>query len=666
MGFLMIYAKGSIAGQNTCPVESEQIVLETFFSTLNISNVSNVMGARINSTSSTFRRWIDNETYIKMITQLNKTLQNSSKQMIVISASANTTFSVSPKGFYVIQSLYESSQDDFLTGNLSVVTLDSSERILSRIYIDPRSAIFGEEGNLSESNSTELLIVLPFENVSSILFINNITNTTISQRTVSPNPPLTILSIDVPFPTLQRGRLLSIHWNSTDDDNDPLLFTALINDGNSSIYSPIFPEINQTNITYNSSTLQEAANYIIQLLSTDGVNTNVSYSGNFSLRNPPEATNVSKLSNISSTQVYAFLINATSIFNFSNVSWTLKAGSNVTINNIIPFNLTSGTNVQVFVEFNATNETVTEANVTVTSENLTGFAYLRFPRGVISVENFTQLASSGSVKIFEVIVRNTGDLDIPGVNWAFNTGDNQGTQTIYSTFQFNLSSNQSIRMYVEYNYSNTSGTHEATIILNSTQSNAQSAINVSFASSGITITSFGALGQSRFNTTFELLVQNTGAQKDSNSWSVNTGDAVIQSVIGYNLSSNQTIYVFIEHNYSRFGQFSPAANVNTDEDTETTSVNISEFIISNLSSLVESGLNRTFEFFIVNIWGPTLAANWTLNTGIDSTSNIYSISSNNSKNVTVYFQYDYPSLQNRTITAMVYTNQSNHTQSINI
>ena len=283
-------------------------------------------------------------------------------------------------------------------------------------------------------------------------------------------------------------------------------------------------------------------------------------------------------------------------------------------------------------------------------------------RTTVNISNLSALSTNGTQVIYEAIIKNTGDTTLDNVTWRFEYGDNTNDSSITNA---TLLAGQSAYVFLAHDYAQ-AGSYSVLVVAQSNGRNNSAAI-VKSVGEGLVISNLSVLDTRLFNATFEMIITNpTDQNKSGNTWSLNTGDAIIDSSIAYNLSNGSSIMVFIEHNYSRFGRFNPVATVNTDEDTETALARISEFIITNLTSLVESGLNRTFEILVQNIWNTQSSGNWSINTGADTYTSNQQFTLNQSKNISIYIEHTYASSQNRTITAFVNTNQSNDTLTINI
>ncbi len=71
---------------------------------------------------------------------------------------------------------------------------------------------------------------------------------------------------------------------------------------------------------------------------------------------------------------------------------------------------------------------------------------------ILQVTGLQLLNTSGTVKIYEFDIKNNGNTNLPSISWVFYTGE----AIINSTIGINLTANESIFVFVEYNYTNTS------------------------------------------------------------------------------------------------------------------------------------------------------------------------------------------------------------------
>jgi len=283
-------------------------------------------------------------------------------------------------------------------------------------------------------------------------------------------------------------------------------------------------------------------------------------------------------------------------------------------------------------------------------------------RTIMNISSVSALSTNGTQAVYEVVIKNIGDITLDNVTWRVEYGDNSNDSSI---FNVTLIAGQSVFVFLEHNYAQV-GSYQVLAVTQSNGVNNSATVSQNIGN-GLQISNLSVISNYLFNATIEMIITNpTNQTRTANTWGLDAGDTTEASTLGFNLSSGKSIMVFIEHNYSQFGRFTPVATVNTNEDSKTTLARISEFIITNLTSLVESGLNRTFEVIVQNVWNVPASGNWSLNTGTDTYHSNQQFTLNSSKNISIFVEHVYPSSQNRTITAFVNTNQSNDTLTINI
>ena len=70
------------------------------------------------------------------------------------------------------------------------------------------------------------------------------------------------------------------------------------------------------------------------------------------------------------------------------------------------------------------------------------------PEEALTINNFEDLSGSGSERVFEITPKNTGSMNLTNVTWAIQTG----LENITSEHPFNLTTNETLQLFVDYNY----------------------------------------------------------------------------------------------------------------------------------------------------------------------------------------------------------------------
>jgi len=260
----------------------------------------------------------------------------------------------------------------------------------------------------------------------------------------------------------------------------------------------------------------------------------------------------------------------------------------------------------------------------------------------ISISSLSSIYSSGTYQIFEMIILNNGNLDLTNISWTINLGD---SNTAQSTYNFNLTSNEQIFVFIEHNYSST-GSYN--VIVNATAGNISASRTESIDVGDLIITSFDDIYSDKTIVIFEAIVKNALDINITNiNWTLDTGDEnTIYSNKLFNLTPNETIFVYVEHNYTQTGDYAVTATVTNSTYIGEKTINIGFGVgISNLTTLNISDTKAIFEFWINNY----LTANLTNVSFQFDTKDNNIINSTKSINLTpdetifVYFEYNFTS-----------------------
>ncbi|MEM2293798.1 MAG: hypothetical protein QXX41_11035 [Nitrososphaerota archaeon] len=159
-------------------------------------------------------------------------------------------------------------------GNYYVYLLDAQEKELWHAGFNVSFGYFDMEIlEFKQQNSSSFIFRVPSIEGLSIIELRNSTGHALVRKVISENSPL----INVLYPNggevLEVGKTYAISWEGYDADGDQLSYSVAYSPDNGETWIPIAFEINQTSITWDTSTLEGGNQYLIKVVVTDGVNT---------------------------------------------------------------------------------------------------------------------------------------------------------------------------------------------------------------------------------------------------------------------------------------------------------------------------------------------------------------------------------------------------------
>src|SRR3989338_3922811 len=264
----------------------------------------------------------------------------------------------------------------------------------------------------------------------------------------------------------------------------------------------------------------------------------------------------------------------------------------------------------------------------------------------LAIESITAMYTNGTLKIFEFVILNDGDATVTDVKWWFDTND---SNVINSTSNTSLSAGERAFVYLQYNFSD-QGSYN--VKANATGLSQSTAVSSSLSSTvgvgDLAITSFSASNIAVTNVIFEIQAQNNLLQNLTNlNWSLTTADgSIINSTSQFSsIQPNETVFIFVSHDYGKTGTFSPVASVTnqTYSDSKSLTLDIKHIQAYNLTVANESGSKRIFEFIIKNSLNTNLTnTNWTFDT---KNSNVINATSNSilqpNEQMFIYIDYNF-------------------------
>lgn len=147
--------------------------------------------------------------------------------------------------------------------------------------------------------------------------------------------------------------------------------------------------------------------------------------------------------------------------NITGLNWTLNTGESI-INGNSPVTLKPQETAFVFVNYNYTNSGNYVVNASATNGTLYDDKTLSITVNAsdydIKLYNLTILNSSGTERMFEFLIQNTGSLNLTNIEWNMTVTGEAG---VNGTQALNLTVNEIARVLVNYNYT-TGGVHNVT------------------------------------------------------------------------------------------------------------------------------------------------------------------------------------------------------------
>jgi hypothetical protein len=170
----------------------------------------------------------------------------------------------------------------------------------------------------------------------------------------------------------------------------------------------------------------------------------------------------------------------------------------------------------------------------------------------LDVANLTLMAEpSATHRIFEFTIANNGSLNLSDVNWSLNTG----TETVHANQLINLTSNESIYIYNEYNFTQV-GEYEVSATATDGAYSDSEAIDVEISPlNAYGLISLYSLGYSRI---FEFSLedkQDWNLSFSNINWSFDTGESVIIADQLTSMVTGEIVFYYTEYNYTSGGNY---------------------------------------------------------------------------------------------------------------
>jgi len=211
-------------------------------------------------------------------------------------------------------------------------------------------------------------------------------------------------------------------------------------------------------------------------------------------------------------------------------------------------NLSDNDNIMVFAEFNYTTDAYQDLLVSINANQSTDVYRDSFGlRGAV-IKNYNRISKNYTTNILMFDVWNNWNTGY--VNWSI--GEPNIKNSTY------LANNESILVFIEYNYSS-QGNRQPEI--NVTTSTYVDRIREFFEIRPIKISGLMTLSENRTNSVSELTIKNNLNTTQSLSWMFNTGIQNVSNSTSLNASEN--ILVYIASNYTTSNIYKTNAFVNT-------------------------------------------------------------------------------------------------------
>ena len=488
-------------------------------------NLRNFMGG------STYQnnRSISKTSYLHLIQEFtNPAPQIKVSKAVMVSGIiyGNDTVEIDPIYWLENNNLYNGTYG----GNFSIIVKENQSDYHKRNFTAD-FFLYTIGGNSTLLNESGFVFVLPAtDDITSIVLEKG--GTQLKEINVSPHKPqITVNTINETEPIESPFNLT---WNASDADNDTLYYALLVSDDNGLNYTTL--EIDYLNTSYeiNPNNFDYSEEYLFKVMVTDGVNGNYSYSNTVAMGVMIPNITVTSLQGIYSDnthKIFQFIILNNGDITLTDINWTINFGDTNTAESIYKFNLTSNEDIFVFVEHNYTDNeshTVTAnayvGNLSASKNITTGGA------SDLQITSFTELYSMGREKVWEFAIKNNAGTNLTGINWNI-TGTDAAISSIYS---FNLTPNETIRVYVHENLTNY---QDYTITAKAFTDSTSGTGTLNTKGKELEVSNIKTLYTNGLTKILEFLVTNTYSSTINNiNWSFYTGENTIDSIYTFNLT----------------------------------------------------------------------------------------------------------------------------------
>ncbi|MBI2541640.1 tandem-95 repeat protein [Candidatus Woesearchaeota archaeon] len=187
----------------------------------------------------------------------------------------------------------------------------------------------------------------------------------------------------------------------------------------------------------------------------------------------------------------------------------------------------------------------------------------------INVYDLTLLSRNSTSAIFGFNINNTGNSDMSGINWSLNTGQ----ETISANALFSLQPNESIFVFVSYNYS---AAGDYTITASATNKTHADSESMAIDIEDIEAYNLTVVNESGTKRIFEFIIKNSLDTNLTNvNWTFDTKSGnVINATANNMLQPSEELFVYIDYNFTGAGTFNVNATARNGTLTDSRNLTI--------------------------------------------------------------------------------------------
>jgi len=365
----------------------------------------------------------------------------------------NFTIDVKADGDYTIKSKLYDSFSNFikeleknvsLNTGINVVSIDVLGADIYSSYLDgPYKLSYAE---LLILNDTQDFIFEPYQ-----------TNTTLYQE--FERPSLSDLTANLGVTNLTGKDVIQINVTNQGEASAVNLFVDVF--GNSTFSKRFtFSNLNVSetrNLEVNNT--NSTGGFYVAVIDFNNVVDESNESNNIVQWEPEQVVSldIESLTTIYSNNTYRifeFVILNNGDTTVTDIWWQFDAGNGDVINSTMNISsLNSGESAFVYIEYNytTTGNFDVKVNATGLSESTTTTASLSSTASVgdLLITSFDDLIVQGAMALFEIQAKNVREDNITNINWTF---DSDNGEIVKSTQEFNLQPNETILIFIEYDY----------------------------------------------------------------------------------------------------------------------------------------------------------------------------------------------------------------------
>jgi hypothetical protein len=284
------------------------------------------------------------------------------------------------------------------------------------------------------------------------------------------------------------------------------------------------------------------------------------------------------------------------------------------------------------------------------TNSTTSNAFTIIPPPRVTVDNITNIYSSGSKKIFDINVRNNGGQNLSHLAWQLNTNES----IIASVTNSSLTVNELMTVLIEYNYSQGNLKNISFLAYDNNKS-VNDSENMTIFVGDMRVRDIAAVSNAT-QVAFNFTIYNNGSGSiTSINWTFRTGEANISATSLLSLSAYNATNVTVYYNYSGAGTYSLQAEVfdGFNNFTTTSSITIRDLEIVNFILLYQQNNRTVSTFSVINdlLWPVNYS--WKLDTGEQNITSTNNFSLESQEVISVIIEHQYSTYANFTTIANV-------------